>query len=124
VVICAGGVLNPTDRTYVNHQFGTSYHAEQRVADVILKKVSKQCIKNNKVNEKKLKRKLRKYTILVYRDEKNSTPCQICSDYLYDNGFRKIICTHNGELVKYNLADYRSSHLSDSQKKFKIQQYF
>ena len=72
-----------------------------------------------KVDEKKLRRKLRKYTIVVYRDGNDSTPCQMCSDYLYKNGFRNIICTHNDEYVKYDLAKYRSTHLSSSQMKFK-----
>lgn len=119
-VINAGRVLNPKDRTYVNRRFTTSYHAECIVADSILKHVNKQCIQNGKVNQKKLMRKLSKYTIIVHREGGDSTPCQMCSDYLYKKGFRKIICTHKGKLVKYDLADYRSVHLSDCQRKFKI----
>lgn len=122
MVDSAYNVLNPKDRTYIHGHFCTSYHAECRVADVILKKVRKQCInKNGKIDYTKLRRKLAKYTIVVYRDGRDSTPCQMCSDYLYKNGFRTIICTHKGELVKYDLAKYRSVHLSDSQTKFKKQ---
>jgi hypothetical protein len=103
----------------VNGQAVTSYHAERRVADQILVNLTRQCtISNGKVNYCKLYRKLRRYTIFVYRNDGNSTPCQECSDYLYANGFRTIICTHEGNMVKYNLADYRSKHLSNAQKKF------
>jgi hypothetical protein len=103
----------------VNGDNVTSYHAERRVADKILADLRPQCKNaNGKINYNKLYRKLRRYTILLYRDDGNSTPCQECSDYLYGNGFRTIISTHEGKMVKYNLADYRSTHLSNSQKKF------
>jgi len=96
----------------------TSYHAEQRVADMILSHIRRQCTNSKgKINYNKMYRKLRRYTIFVYRDGGNSTPCQECSDYLYIYGFRTIICTHEGQMVKYNLADYRSTHLSNTQKK-------
>lgn len=111
-------------RTYVNGKCTTSYHAEQRVADNILKHLRKQCMdKRGNVNYKKLHRKIRKYTIIVDRRGGDSTPCQVCSDYLYMNGFRKIICTHDGKLIKYDLSLYRSTHLSNSQMKFYGEMY-
>lgn len=81
--------------------------------------MTKQCTQNGRINQNKMIRKLRKYTILVHRNGADSIPCQVCCDYLYDKGFRKVICTYDNQLVKFNLADYRSIHLSDSQKKFK-----
>ena len=112
-------IYNPSDRTYVKSQCTSTYHAEQRIADIIFKKVCKQCTtKNGKINYDKVKRKLRKYTIVVDRRGADSTPCQACSDYLYHQGFRTIICTHNGKMTTYDLAKYRSTHLSNSQGKF------
>jgi hypothetical protein len=63
-------------------------------------------------------RKLRKYVIIVYRgDGLDSAPCQLCGEYLKQNGFRKVVCYKDGELVKFDLQNYSSDHLSYAQRK-------
>lgn len=96
----------------------SSYHAECRLADYILKQVKKQINRNGRSNINKLHRKLRRYTIVVYRgDGKDSAPCKMCTDYLRDTGFRDVICYIDGQLVKLNIQTYKTEHLSYSQMK-------
>lgn len=89
------------------------------VADRLLRDALKKSYKNGKLNVSKLHRILSKHTIFIYRGEGlESTPCMKCHIGLQERHIKKVICCHNGNLVKIRLDQLETNHLSWAQRTY------
>lgn len=91
-------------------------HSELNSALKLIKQIKKQ-----KTKDKDIKRVISKYIIWVGRINKdnlltNSKPCMVCKYRLLKLGFKKVAYTNdNGNLVKCNICDLNTNHLSECQ---------